>query len=84
MNETQLMFRLKQGLAISEKRCQALEELCMGMSQTLEMTASVACAWTWDFVFGNPELTDAEIREALRPAAPKAPEPKPVLQLVRP
>lgn len=66
MSDSRLVFKLQNLLQREARTVAKLEQLLVGQRMTQDTLVSVACAFTWDLVFGNPMPTDAELAEAAR------------------
>lgn len=66
MSDLRLVFKLRNELLKEQRTCRKLEEMLVARTHVQERLISVACAFTWDVVFGNPMPTDAELDAAAR------------------
>lgn len=66
MSDSRLVFKLQSLLQREARTVAKLEELLVAQRTVQDTLASVACAFTWDLVFGNPMPTDKELDDAAR------------------
>lgn len=66
MSDSRLVFKFRDLYEREARTVAKLEQLLVGQRMTQDVLVSVACAFTWDLVFGNPMPTDAELAEAAK------------------
>lgn len=65
MNETQLVFQLKRGLAVAEHHVKQLEQQIIAQQISMGWSLNTCCGWAFQIGMGGPELTDAEHAAAI-------------------
>jgi len=64
MSDSRMLFKFQSALLKEARTVAKLEQIMVNQRAAQDTLVSVACAFTWDLVFGNPMPTDAELLEA--------------------